>query len=274
MKQFFETIFGVFLILVVVFLSAQGVLTNSTISTAREYHETVIEKIENSGLDEAYINKLVEYTNNNTNYTLTVIPVEGYEETKSYHVQIKYPVKTLAYYLFGGKSSGGTATIDGFASVGKANKDITASDTEKHGNIKNTAIIGSGITATLYSDGFLIIDGNGTITETLDIQKTSVTHIVITGEVSIPDTYFKDYKRVKVVYLGNCISIGSRAFENNVSLVDIVIPYSVKNIETGAFNGCKNLEYIYIDQFAGEITLDDEIINNDCTAFKNIIYLY
>ena len=97
MKQIFEVFFSVVLMLVVVFLSAQGITTNTQISTAREYHNTVIERIENTGLSEDYVNSIVDYTNNNTDYTLTVKKVNG--TRKSNFIKEKNLICWCSLYL-------------------------------------------------------------------------------------------------------------------------------------------------------------------------------
>lgn len=276
MKQFFEVLFGVFMVIIVVFISAQGVVTNTQISTAREYHETCIERIENTGLSEEFIDDLVDYTNNNTNYKLTVEKVDGPESTYSYHVSLKYPVRTVIYEMFGKNNTGKYAIIDGYASVGKSSPSTTSSVVEKHGNVLYTYTLGTGITGTYYEDGFLIIEGNGDITygaNTLDDVKSLTTNLVFTGKINkIPDNYFSDFVAIEGINFGKVQEVGSEAFAGCDSLKTVSISSSVKAIGDNAFNNCTNLEYIYVNNSIDNVTLGKDITEG-CDSFLNIVYL-
>ena len=60
----------------------------------------------------------------------------------------------------------------------------------------------------------------------------------------------------------NIISIGPGAFENDTSFNSVIIPASVKTIDSNAFNGCSNLKII---SFYSNSTLN----NIGTAAFKN-----
>lgn len=270
MKQFFEVFLSVIIIMVIVTLSSQGVLINSTISTAREYHNTIIEKIENSGLDEEYMKTLVESTAQNTKYTLSIDPVDGANNIRSYHVQLKYPVKSILYNMFGGKYSSGMATIDGYASVGKESYSVYVKGKDK----EDEQTIGKGLIATLYEGGYLVIDGStdeNTITR-LTIDKKLIKHIIISGEWSIPANYFADCENLESVNLGNVKFIGREAFGNCVSLKDILIPSSATHLDQDIFKGCEKLKFIYIDNAANDVTIEGSI-EPEGDTFVGIVYL-
>ncbi len=65
--------------------------------------------------------------------------------------------------------------------------------------------------------------------------------------ISIYPEAFAFCTRLKDVDLGCVEIIGRRAFENCNSLKEIVIPASVKIIETGAFIRCPELERVYFE---------------------------
>ena len=54
------------------------------------------------------------------------------------------------------------------------------------------------------------------------------------------------------------ISIGSYAFDNCSSLIDIAIPSSVENIDNSAFNNCSSLSGVYVKDVAAWCAIDFE----------------
>lgn len=276
MKQIFEVFFSVVLMLVVVFLSAQGITTNTQISTAREYHNTVIERIENTGLSEDYVNSIVDYTNNNTDYTLTVKKVNGTDDTRSYNVSLKYPIKNVIYSVFGIDKKQ-TATIDGYASVGKSSPSTNNISEEKHGNVNSNIDLGNNITAKLYEDGYLIINGTGTeVTKDntiFDAIKGKVTNIIITGNLeNIPTEFFKDFSVLESVSFGNVKTIKTKAFSNCPKLKTVLLPKAVESVDNDTFTNCAELEYVYVNNSKDDSTISTSIVSNS-PSFVRVVYL-
>lgn len=63
-------------------------------------------------------------------------------------------------------------------------------------------------------------------------------------------------------FSANITNIGEGAFQNCISLIQIVLPNSVTKIENYAFNGCKSLKWIYIPS---------NVISSGPDAFLNIV---
>lgn len=274
MRLLFETFLGVFLIMITAFVNVQMVLTNVQISSAREYHETVIERIENSGLSEDVANALVSETAKNTGYELTVTAVDGYEDSNSYHVSLKYAVSSPLYEIFSKQDSTQYAIIDGYASVGGNTPKTTASMEEKHGNKVNTTKLTSNIKAYLYEDGYLIIEGDGDLDGTdIDDMADLVTNIAFTEYTGkIPSGYFKDFKNLEGVYLNKVSSISSEAFKGCENIKTIAIPNSVTDIGSGAFSGCVKLTTIYVDNNKDLININEQAFDSG-NIKSEVVYL-
>lgn len=276
MRQFFDILLGVVLAMVLVLVASQGVLTNTEISTAREYHNTVVERLENTGLSDDYVQSIVKYTNENTDYRLTIKPVEGTDEAMSYNVSLKYPIKNVVYSLFGAKTDK-YATIDGYASIGKYSPSTTDPDVEKHGKVTNNISLGENVDAKFYEDGYLIISGTGnSITKdskTIDSIRDYVTNLVFSGNVeSIPDNYFSEMTSLEGITFGKIKIIGKNAFSKCGSLKTVLLPKDVTSVQTGAFSNCDSLEYIYINNTSGNININDDVITN-CDNYTGTVYL-
>lgn len=280
MKQFFEAFFGVVIIVIITTLAIQGVMTNQQISAAREYHNTVIEQIENMGMSEKYAKQLEDKTNKNTDYTLSIDKVQGSDDTKSYHVSLTYRIKALTYMMFGNVGTK-TAVIDGYASVGKTLSNVSAEAEEKHGSSINSFDLGTDCKATLYKDGYLIftgdseLNGNLSNSEYKDLKKVSeqVEAIVFTGDTkTIPKNYFKDFINIEKLYLGKIETIDENAFESCENLISFTINGNMKNIKKNAFKSCDYLSEIYVNNQAENITIDPEA-TSDCMSNPKWIYL-
>lgn len=276
MKQFFEVFFGVIIIMIAVYLSAQGVLTNTQISTAREYHATCIERIENTGLSEDYIKDLVEYTNHNTDYVLTVDKVTGVDHTASYHVSLKYPIRNVIYTIFGSRTEK-FAVIDGFASVGKTSPSLEDREEAAHGQELDHITLGTDVTGTFYSDGYLIISGNGsTITATnaaWSAIKNEIEYVAIKANVTkIPDSLFSGLPALSGVSLGKVQEIGQKAFSNCPQLNSLLVPRTVTKIGSQAFANCVNLKYVYVNNREAQVNIAADTLNG-CTNDPQYIFL-
>jgi hypothetical protein len=277
MKQLFEAFLGVCIIMFIAFIGVQLVLTNTQISTAREYHETVIERIENSGMDTTLIQQLTEETNNDTNYKLEIEEVDGYSDSTRYRVSLTYAVSSPIYEIFSKSSSTQYATIDGYASVGGNTPKTTATMEEKHGSQVDKISLDESITATLYHDGYLIIEGNGDLTvnskDNLNGVKDKVTNISILNDIkNIPSHYFENYKNLEGIYLGEINVINSYAFSGCDKLNSINIPNSTTDISEYAFGNCAELTTIYVDCKETKISINENATINS-NKFEEYIFL-
>jgi len=277
MNHFFEALFSVVIALVVTLLCAQGVMTNTEISTAREYHNTVIERLENTGLSEEYMESIVEYTNSKTDYTLTIDEVEGTDDTRSYRVSLKYPIKNAIYRAFG-MNQDKYAIVDGYASIGKSSPSTSAISYEKHGNTINTIDMGENVSATLYEDGYLIVSGTGnsiTITsDNLNSVKKLATNIVVDDDnlKVIPTGLFKNFSSLEGINTGKVETIESNAFSNCTKLKTALLNKYVKTVKENAFANCTSLEYIYINNTSSNVAVNANVYAG-CTQFKDTVFM-
>ncbi len=114
------------------------------------------------------------------------------------------------------------------------------------------------VTATLYGDGRLVIDGNGTMkswnSTTIEGQGTwhdltSVSNIksieIKDGVRNIGDWAFKGCSSVTTVKIADSVSeIGIGAFNGCTSLTNINLSNSITKIYSYAFDGCSNITNI------------------------------
>lgn len=278
MKQFFEVLLSVVIAMVLSLVAAQSVLTNTEISTAREYHSTVIERLENTGLSQKYIESIIDYTNNKTDYKLTIDPVDGTNDATSYHVSLKYPIKNAIYKLFKNNSDKNFAIVDGYASIGKNSPSLSDVTEEKHGKVTDNIELGNDVIAKVYEDGYLIVSGDGkTITENSDVLdnvRSTVTHIVFNGNVEeIPEEYFSNFTALKGITFGNKVkTIHRSAFVGCSDLETVLIPDNVVIVEHSVFADCSNLKYIYVNG-SSKTTHIDEDVAYDSNNFIDVIYM-
>ena len=78
--------------------------------------------------------------------------------------------------------------------------------------------------------------------------------------LSIGNYAFQNCTGLTSLDLGNSVTtVSDHAFENCTGLATITIPGSVKTLG-GAFDGCKNLSSIYINDLAAWCAIDFEVI--------------
>ena len=277
MKQFFEVFFGIVIIMIGVYVAAQGVLTNTQISSAREYHETCIERIENTGLSEDYIKDLVEYTNSHTDYQLKVEKIEGTDHSVSYHVSLTYPLKNVIYSIFNGGKKPQMATIDGFASIGRSAPSMEDSAEAAHGKALNTVILGTNVKGILYSDGYFIISGTGTsITEpktALNSVKGKIQNVAFQANVKkVPAEYFSGTTHLTGISFGHIETIETNAFSYCPRLNSILLPKTVKDIQSEAFGNCATLQYVYVNNVQSAVTFAESSLQG-CPLNPKTIFL-
>jgi hypothetical protein len=68
MKQLFEAFLGTIFVMLLSFCCLQLLLVNMQISTAKQYTQSVVEKIENSGLDDNVVDDIITKTNESDQY--------------------------------------------------------------------------------------------------------------------------------------------------------------------------------------------------------------
>ena len=189
--------------------------------------------------------------------TVTTIGSEAFYNCSGLRtVTIGKGIKTINSYAFGSCSALETVTIDNYemlVSLGNNAFPSTATVTYKSTAGEAEALqsweIGTqdetDATATLYTDGRLVISGQGGI-KTGGWNKAAVKAIEIQdGITSIPGSAFYEYTALESVQLGEGIStIPNYAFYGCTALREIVLPDSVTNIDEFAFCGCSALETV------------------------------
>lgn len=96
-----------------------------------------------------------------------------------------------------------------------------------------------------------------------------LTELVIPNSVKAVGAYnaFEDCSNLKHVVFGNSVSrIEQYAFDST-GIVDLVIPKSVKEIEHGAFDNCRELKNVTIN---GEISVLNEGVFEFCVALTSV----
>ena len=133
-------------------------------------------------------------------------------------------------------------------------------------------------------ENIVIEEGTETIAESLFAGRAELTSVIIPNSVTMIENYaFADCTNLSSLVIGNgVLSIGNYAFQNCTSLTSLVlgnsvttvsdhafenctglttitVPGSVKTLG-GAFDGCKNLSSIYINDLAAWCAIDFEVI--------------
>ncbi len=138
---------------------------------------------------------------------------------------------------------------------------------------------GDNVTWTLYSDGELIISGNGAMADNFfEFSKLDIKNVIIeSGVTSIGSWVFARCDELAGITIPNTVtSIGDSAFSGCDSLTSVIIPVGVTTIGKAVFFNCKSLESIAIP--AG-ITSIAELSFCGCknltsiTIKKSIIYV-
>ena len=283
MKQLFEAFLGTIFVMLLSFCCLQLLLVNMQISTAKQYTQSVVEKIENSGLDDNVVDDIITKTNESDQYQISITPVSGYEDKTSYHIVLTYVVNTPIFDVLSKQDSTQKAKIDAYASVGGNYPKTTASLNEKHGNVVKTISIGSGVTAEVFADGYTLIEGSGVLSDGYSASdnawsnegvENDITSIRIDADITeIPKYFFYGLENLKYVNLGDKItSIGAYAFSNCNSLKDVTIPNSVQSVGAYAFSDCNNLMDLYVDNSVKNVTVAPTYAERS-RLFKDIIFL-
>ncbi len=133
--------------------------------------------------------------------------------------------------------------------------------------ILESVTVGDNITATLYSDYTLVIDGEGEMTVPLDSADVRYIHkiVISSGITAICESAFSDFSYVEeVVFEENSRleKIGIHAFSSCYSLNEIKIPASVTLIDEYAFAYCYNLNTIVFEENSRLRNIGDQAFVN------------
>ncbi len=115
--------------------------------------------------------------------------------------------------------------------------------------VVDTGVCGDNVTWILYSDGKLVISGEGAIAENSFRRSAEIKNVIIEdGVTSIGDYAFWCCDNLTDVVIPDSVtSIGEGALMECISLTDVSIPASVTNIARGAF-ACSPLTEIAVDE--------------------------
>ena len=140
-------------------------------------------------------------------------------------------------------------------------------------NQGSISVGGITITWIVYSNGELVIEGDGGIIFGGSIPwedyADSITTIIIKEGITYIDDYaFKDCVNLTEIEIPSTVtSIGKGAFYGCTSLVNIVIPESVTIINEYIFYGCTSLVNVTIQ---GNVTIIGDYAFHGCTSIVNI----
>ena len=131
--------------------------------------------------------------------------------------------------------------------------DLEEGDLEDMGAIVAEGDCGEFVSWTIYSNGTLIIEGNGKITVPNPVAKYFKeyenhfdTVVISEGVTSIPDYLFSGYKNITTLMIADTIgSWGARCFENCTGLKYLSVPVDYRVWDTSTpFIHCDNVEYV------------------------------
>ena len=189
--------------------------------------------------------------------TVTTIDSEAFSYCSNLKsVTIGKGIRTIDYNAFSSCSALETVTIDNYEMlVSLGNNAFPSTAAVTYRSTAGEAVplqsweIGTqdetDATATLYTDGRLVISGQGSI-KTGGWNKAAIKAIEIQdGITSIPESAFYEYTALESVQIGDGIrSIPYQAFSFCTALREITLPDSVTSIGGYAFYGCSALETV------------------------------
>jgi len=186
---------------------------------------------------------------------ITNIPYEAFENfTALETAEIGSSVKTIESYAFYGCTALTTVKIDAYemqvtipSTAFPPNATVTFK-TAVSDDVVQTWSIGAldetDATATLYSDGRLVISGEGEI-KSGNWSNTITSLVIEDGITNVPANAFNNFDSLTRVTLGGDIeTIGSNAFKDCGSLSDVTLGSGIINIGYRAFYNCPLLKGI------------------------------
>ncbi len=149
---------------------------------------------------------------------------------------------------------------------------------ESERTVTETGYCGENVTYTLYSDGELIISGEGDMNDYDYVHERSpffnnhdITSLIVkNGVTSIGEYAFRDCSSLTEITIPEGVtSIGSSAFGGCSSLAEITIPEGVTSIGRYAFSDCSSLTEITIP---GSLTRIDEDVFFICSSITDVYF--
>lgn len=274
MKQLIEMYITMIIIMCIICISMQIVMTDTQLSSAKEYSGFITEKLENSGLSEKAKDKIVDATNNNGKlYHVDIDKAETSDGKSAYHIALKYPIMTPFYDIFTGKTTINTGVINSYASVG--NSETGASDTMGLG-VKEAEFDYGDCSVSLYKDGSIaVIDGDGPLNNEYKDDESNpfiennfkdVEKIVVNKGITYIDSYaFAGLNNLYQVILPNSVEGFGSYFLKETSVDAITVPSKVDRLTFNMFDGIRDggISVIYIDNKKTEVDVDDLRENNE-----------
>lgn len=161
---------------------------------------------------------------------------------------------------------------------------------QTNATIIKTYPAGEAITATLYEDGRLVLEGSGKMTDYDDFgpawtyEWDKIKEVVLDERItSIGDYAFKHCSRLTTITMGdNVTTIGKNAFGGCTSLLSITLPETVTSIGEEAFYNCDLLQEIQIPSscesigayaFAGCEKLTQMVLPEGITVLSKGLFL-
>ena len=268
MKQLIEMYITMLIIMCIICISMQIVMTDTQLSSAKEYSGFITEKLENSGLSEKAKNKIIKATNEDSHlYHVDIEKADTADGKDSYHIALKYPVMTPFFDIFTGQTTINTGVINSYASVG--NSEVGASDTMGLGPKEGEFDYGD-CEVSLYKDGTIaVINGDGPLNNEfkddesnpfIENDFTSIEKIVINKGITYIDEYaFAGLENLYQVILPNTLEGFGNYFAKNTVIDAITIPNKVDRLTFEMFDGISNggISVIYIDNKKEEVDVSD-----------------
>lgn len=161
---------------------------------------------------------------------------------------------------------GETGTIDlyNFVTDGSGNVNVSDAKIVVIGRMSDKDLVRIGQGYVIDEDGYYMFDGVGGYTPYNPEQGNVPRYNKIgafENHIELTEVYFTANSKIEV--------IGRDAFKNCSSLEKIVLPKSIKRIETGAFAGCTSLREVVFDDECEGVTIETGAFK-DCTSLRSV----
>lgn len=272
MKQLIEMYTTALIIMCIICISMQIIMTDTQLSSAKEYSGFITEKLENSGLSEKAKNKIISATNEDSKlYHVDITKAETADGKNAYHIALQYPIMTPFYDIFTKKTTINTGVINSYASIG--NSENSTTDTLGLGTKEKEVDVGD-CTISLYNNGTIaVISGEGEFINTFKddeknifiansddggLEEYDIEKIIIDKGITRIDSYsFSELSNLEQVILPSSLeSLGDKVFAKT-PISAITIPSKVDLLTFSMFDEMSSLNCIYIDNKKEDVDVSD-----------------